>query len=89
MNDLKEKEEQVKKYLTFQLNELYESYDQEIDADRFKKTFSIISKELINKHNLYKINLDNAFRELLYNYTYYKRINAASYLTAFEKSNKK
>lgn len=89
MNDLKDKKDEVKKYITFQIDQLFKAYDQDLDVIKFKQCIAIIVNELSKKQRLDKTNLDNAYNELLYNFTFYKRINAASYLTAFNKSNKR
>lgn len=90
MNDLKtEKKELVEKYLASQIARLIFAYGQEIDFDQMKKMLKFIVDELIDFNTVNESTLNNAYKELMRNYTVYRKINGASYITAYYKHIKK
>jgi len=89
MNDLKEKPEKVKPFIIDQYYKLLVAYGQKEDEERFQESIKLIEIELTKLRNLNKYALDKTYKELLNNFTTYRKVCPASYMTAFAKMNHK
>lgn len=90
MNILKERESEARPYLSVQLDRLYYSYTNEnLSPEDLKKMLNFIAKELKRPKQLTKAMLDDTYREVLENFTLYRRFNASTYMTAFKNVTRK
>jgi len=89
MNELKKNPEIVKAYIAEQFQRLVIAYDQNIDQNKYENMLKIIYSELEKRQNLRQHDVDKTYKELLNNFTTYRKVCPASYMTAFAKMNHK
>jgi len=89
MNSLKESPEKVKPYIAHIFYKLLVAYDQNFDQEKYELMLKVLQGELERYAKLNKVMLDKAYAELMKNFTTYRRVCPASYMTAFAKVNHK
>ena len=87
MNDLKNKEtaNKVKEYIAIDIKNLFFAYSQQVEKEELNKIIKFIILHLELQYRLNKNILDAAYDELVTNYTHYRKITPATYLTAYKK----
>jgi len=87
MNDLKNKSlrKKVSNYIAKDVENLYFAYSQQIESEELSKVIQFIIANLEKRYRLNANILDSTYEELITNYTHYRKITPAAYLTAYKK----